>query len=177
MELNSWVSKAPSIVSRKPQKPPENNSSQSYHQLEKLPDRPEPARVSTLARASFRILGSSSPAWGQCSQPLKVTSGQGPTTCFWPCHHLHISLQMTPLPHWGNSALTCLHSSVKPDGSPTTGLFSSSFWTWCPHSRSFTPEKDCNRLLKWYRTWSCSPSSWHLSPLGWRNLLWNYCIW
>lgn len=47
MEVNTLVSKAPSIVSRKPQKPPENNSSQSYHQLtvrardwqEKLPEK------------------------------------------------------------------------------------------------------------------------------------------
>lgn len=77
MIVNSLSSKAAPIVSRKPQKPPENNSSQSYHQVEQQPER----------------TGRSRPGHGDCTCPRQTarqpftclgrdTSGQRPTAHF-----------------------------------------------------------------------------------------------
>lgn len=74
VEMHSLVSEAPSLVSRKPQKPLENTSSQSCHRLRATgvagkaarEERPEAAKVSPSARASCRTPGRSSPARRQC---------------------------------------------------------------------------------------------------------------
>lgn len=75
---------------------------------------------------------SCSPAWGQCSQPLEHPIRPG-------INH------NSKWPHSPTEVILPLSTQLsKTWWKPYHSLFSSSFWTWCLHSRSFTPEKDCN---------------------------------